>query len=829
MKRQSVQFIAAAAAVSALSLLLISCAGNPEKAKLRYLQKGDSYVAQKQYSSAIIEYRNALKVDPRYIDAYYQLAKADVAQANVDHAGGNTDAMVQHFRDAYNALSQAISLDPNRADVRIARAAMIVKYDPHDYSQASDDLNYVLKQDPKNAEAHRGVGMLDMAQKQYDQALQEFSKAATLDPKNAAAYVYMGLADLALRAADESPAAQTAHLTDAEANFNKAIEVDPHAGPAYAELATLYVQQKNPAQAEQVLNSGIAANPSADGLYVLLAGIYVQQKDLSHAEQTFQSGIKANPSVIPLYLQLASLFKNEGKQSDAENTLTSLLHQMPKSVDAAVGAGSFYSSAKMNDLAVTVYQQALASNPGNLTLEQKLEDIYLDENQTDQAAALDAEMLKQSPSDVIARTDKGRLLMAQGKFSDALNLLQSVSGETPTSPEPHYYLAIAYLRNNNPVQANSEFQQCLAQANNAKTADGLNTSRIALMQLIDLNLSQGKYSVAQLYAQELVKDSPNNPRAHLMLGDALLAVGQPRAAEKEYTTAQNMAPKDPSVQAAVGIFYAREKKFPEAENQLKSAMQAAPSNLGVLTDYTDLLVTEKKTQQANDLVSQFLTKNPDNAGAHLLMGRLDLLSKNETAALSDTQMALRLDPKSVDAYLQLGQIYQDQGNDSAAVQAYEQGAQLSPSSAPILTKIGDLYMSEGSLSKATAEYQKALNVDPTFAIAANNLAWIYAEQGQNLDVALGLAQKAKSQHPTVPSFSDTLAWVMFRKGDYSGAIPLLQDCINKAPNDAQFHYHLGMALVSDGKKTEGKAQLQAALHMNLDSQDAEQARKALSQ
>lgn len=818
MKRQWVQFSAAAAALTMLSLLLVSCAGNPAQAKLKFLQKGDAYMKQKQFSSAIIEYRNALKVDPRYVDAYYQLAKADVAQANVDHAANRTDATVQDFRDAFKALSQAISLDGNRADLRIARAAMIIKYDPQSYSQASDDLNHVLQLDPKNAEAHRGLGTLLMAQKHYDQALQEFSKAAAIDPKDASSYLYMGVANMQLH-----------HSDDAEANFKKAIQVDPHAGPAYVELASLYLQQKNQAQAEQILNSGISAIPSADGLYVALADIYIQQKNFAQAEQVYQTAIKANPSAIPLYLQLAGLFENQGKQSDAENTLTNLGNQLPKSVDAAAAAGNFYRMAKMNDRALAEFQRGLAANPGNLDLEHSIADLYLINGQTDQAATLDAEMLKQAPNDPLALTDQGRLLLAQGKVSDAVNTLQRVSSQSPASPDAHYYLAIAYLRSNNPVQANGEFQQALAQANAAHTPEGANVGRMTLGQLIGLNLSQGKYSVAQLYAQELVKDNPNNPTAHMLLADALWDLGQAKAAGDEYATAEKLAPSDPSVLANVGLFYAREKKFTEAENKLKAAMQAAPSSLGVVSDYADFLVSQKKVPEASTLVSQFVAKNSSDAGAHLLMGRINLLGNNEAAALSETQECLRLDPKNVNAYLQLGQIYQNQGNDPSAIQSYEQAAQLSPSSAPILTKIGNIYMAKGDLSRASAEFQRALNADPTFSIAANNLAWVYAEQGQNLDVALGLAQKAKAQNPGVPNFSDTLAWVMFRKGDYAGAIPLLQDCVKKVPDSAQFHYHLGMVLVSDGQKTAGKAQLQAALQMNLDTQDADQARKALSQ
>jgi predicted Zn-dependent protease len=93
-----------------------------------------------------------------------------------------------------------------------------------------------------------------------------------------------------------------------------------------------------------------------------------------------------------------------------------------------------------------------------------------------------------------------------------------------------------------------------------------------------------------------------------------------------------------------------------------------------------------------------------------------------------------------------------------------------------------------------------------------------------------MAQKAKSQKPESPYFTDTLAWVMYKKGNYSGAIPLLEDCLQRVPNLAECHYHLGMALVAAGQKEKGKTQLQAALQTKkLSSSYAEQAHQALAQ
>jgi Flp pilus assembly protein TadD len=93
-----------------------------------------------------------------------------------------------------------------------------------------------------------------------------------------------------------------------------------------------------------------------------------------------------------------------------------------------------------------------------------------------------------------------------------------------------------------------------------------------------------------------------------------------------------------------------------------------------------------------------------------------------------------------------------------------------------------------------------------------------------------MAQKAKSQAPELPSITDTLAWVMYKKGNYSGAIPLLQECVQKSPGSAEYHYHLGVVLVAAGQKDKGKSQLQAALQTNqLKDADAQQARQTLLQ
>jgi hypothetical protein len=59
--------------------------------------------------------------------------------------------------------------------------------------------------------------------------------------------------------------------------------------------------------------------------------------------------------------------------------------------------------------------------------------------------------------------------------------------------------------------------------------------------------------------------------------------------------------------------------------------------------------------------------------------------------------------------------------------------------------------SRGDLGKAEAYYRKSLQIQPKQPVAANNLAYRMLENGENVDVALTLAQTARQAMPNSPS------------------------------------------------------------------------------
>src|SRR5271163_2172569 len=115
-----------------VALFLNACARDPQKAKAKYLAEGQKYMKKGQYGDASVEFRNALRLDPRFVDAYYQLAQADLAQRD--------------WSAAYASLERAVDLDPNRLDARLDRGRLYLA--TREFDKAEAEAQYILHQDP---------------------------------------------------------------------------------------------------------------------------------------------------------------------------------------------------------------------------------------------------------------------------------------------------------------------------------------------------------------------------------------------------------------------------------------------------------------------------------------------------------------------------------------------------------------------------------------------------------------------------------------------------------------------------------------------------------
>jgi Flp pilus assembly protein TadD len=169
-----------------------------------------------------------------------------------------------------------------------------------------------------------------------------------------------------------------------------------------------------------------------------------------------------------------------------------------------------------------------------------------------------------------------------------------------------------------------------------------------------------------------------------------------------------------------------------------------------------------------------------------------------------------------------------QGNVAPAVAKWQAWSTAHPNDprAPVI--LGTLSEAQGNTNAAMAYYKKALAIQPDRPDAANNLAYLMLQSGQDTDVALSLAQTARRGMPHSPNTADTLAWAYYKKGIYGTARELLQDAEKTAPNNASIEYHMGMIESKLGDKAEAITHLKKAVSLAPGSQNAKDAAQALN-
>src|SRR5271166_3839767 len=296
----------------ALLVGLAGCTRNPDAAKRKYVESGMKYMDQKKYESAVIQFKKALQIDPRYSEAHYELGQAELAQ--------------QHWAAAFREFSSAIDQDPNNVKAHLAMGTMW--WQARKYTEAEEHARFVVEHDPNNLDGYMLLGNILLGEKHPQEAIDIYTKASALKPNDAGPYLNRAVAYNSLK--QEGPA---------EEDLNKAISVDPKATQAYYALSNFYMNKGDQKKAEEVLRLAI------------------------------QNSSPEDP--VP-YLRLASLMLHEGRKSDGELVVQQLRGKQPNSAAVATAIGDYYVASRNPEAAIKEYQRGLALDSKNQELQLRL-------------------------------------------------------------------------------------------------------------------------------------------------------------------------------------------------------------------------------------------------------------------------------------------------------------------------------------------------------------------------------------------------------------------------------------------------------------------------
>jgi tetratricopeptide (TPR) repeat protein len=287
---------------------------------------------------------------------------------------------------------------------------------------------------------------------------------------------------------------------------------------------------------------------------LLLSSTRLSAQEPIKTLQPSRSGTRDFGGLDPVLTQ-ANTFLQQGKPTDAEPLLRDYLAHHPDSADAHFLLGSI--------LFREVQESAsIGSSPSGVK-EERAKASLAEFN-------VGAKYGKPSASDLkIVSLDYVLL----GDYPDADKWLTKMLESASDDSEAWYYLGRTKYNENRFDEAVHAFEQCLKlDPQNVKAEDNLGLAYAGLNRVND--------AVAAYHAAiEWQKDSPTkNPGPFIDLADLLLDQNRPNEAIQYLGEAIEISPQDSKAHELLGKACARLDRFPEAQAELEKAAELAPQN-----------------------------------------------------------------------------------------------------------------------------------------------------------------------------------------------------------------------------------------------------------
>lgn len=711
----------------------------------------------------------------QYDAAAIQFRRA--VQANPNSAEAHYDlasslSKLGRWSEAYRELQATTQIEPQHVGAHLASAEILLA--ARQTQNARQEITSVLAVEPNNFQAHLLLGNSWFADQDFRAALEEFATCERLEPSNPAGYAQTGLVHL-----------RQGIYPDAAAAFTQAIKAAPTFAPAY-----LYLAQT------QVL-----------------------QGDQKTATATLEDGVALNPTQVPLYLATADEYLKSGRNQDIGPLFDKLRSQTSNAPDVLVALGDFYFREGDAQHAREILSQALERNPKNDVVMRRLIEVALNQQDWDYAEKLNKTLTAAKPKDPEARLFEARLQFARGAKAKAVETLEQLVHDSPDLALAHFYLGLAYARQGESARAISAFNDTVQ-----KNPDFI----WAYVGLGELYAQQGTPKLALDFASQALKRNPRFLPARMLEATALIQSGDTPRAIQEFRDLLAHDPKNSAILERLGFALANQKDYKSAEAQFEAALASNPGYAPALVDLATLYAVEKRPEQIEARVQLQIQRAPKQSGFYELLGDIQFSKKKFDDAGQSYAQAAQLNANSTIALLGLARTHAAQGKLPEGISDARKLLDLHPDYLVGYIELGQLLEKTGAFDQAGETYRHALDRNDDYAPALNNLAWLYCEHGGNLDLALGLAQKAKARFPNDPTISDTLAWVEYRKGMYDSAASALKDVASHAPQNAIYQYHYGMSLWKSSRADDARKALQRAIQLELPETEANEAKRALA-
>jgi tetratricopeptide (TPR) repeat protein len=764
-------------------LLTVGCKEDPQKAKLKHLEKGKQYLKEKRFAEARLEFLNAKQLDKNFAEAYYGLGEANFNLNNL--------------QDAFDAFRQAVDRDANHLEARIRLGNMYLQF-ARDEKEAERLAEEVLQKEAQHLGGRILRASVRVAQRRWDEAQRELESTLALAPKHIETYLGLARYYEQRGKAQEQAADAERFNREAERVFGQAIAADARSSMARLAFGDFLYANKRPAEAEQQLRAAFEIAPDDKLVLVALQRFYETQQRFDEAEKYVARLAELEPDQNSGRAQLFDLHARAGKL----------------------------------DQAISEYEALLKQNPKYSRGHSRLAELLLTRGDVAGAAKRVEEALKLNKQDTDALLVRGRIHTLNGRYRDAVTDLEQVLKQEPTLPAALYYIAEAHLQNNDPERGRAFIKDMLRY---------YPQSPAGLLMLIRIHLNQGQAAEAAQTANQIItgitylKENQSALQASRlppeMLPDleakgytsravARIQLKDYKGAQADLERAAQITPRSAEPHTNLATLYLLRNDLPSAQREAEQALELQPSNAQAVATAVMVYLQLKNFTLAHEKLDALLAAQP--ASAMLLDQKARVFAaQGDAAKLEQTlRRIIEADPSYLKAYFDLSAFYVHQNQTDRALAELQEVIKRKPDN---LLQMGQAYVLAGMLEEgrsryeeAARSYEKSLSYDTrsaSAAIAYNNLAWLYADRNLgNLDKAVDYARSAIAITPEA-SFYDTLGYIYHKKQLHGVAVEQFSQAIERRPLSAAYHLHLARALRDGGDASKARQAYERALQL----------------
>lgn len=381
------------------------------------------------------------------------------------------------------------------------------------------------------------------------------------------------------------------------------------------------------------------------------------------------------------------------------------------------------------------------------------------------------DILRENPNHPDANHNLGMLRVQQGRFIDALALLN-----IPIVAEP------------------SNRQYWLSYINTLIDAQELSLAREILELAGQYGISGESFEALRKRLYPLAMKGDNGPSTEQIDHLINLFSGHDEAAiESAASRLVIDFPEHFFGWKVLGTLYTKQSRHTEAEQALRQAITFAPDEAEAHNTLGNLYMNMGRLEEAEACFHKAVILFPEYAEAYNNLGNVQGAQRNFNGAMDSFAKALKINPDYAQVHFNLGTLLYDAGQEFSAISSLQRAIVINPEFAQAHYNLAGIMMALKEFQPAIASYKKAIEVDPNYADAYYNMAMAYKDYGQ-LDNAIACFRQAVSVKENFSAAYNNLGISLHQMGHLQESAESYRRAIEIEPHSAVFYNNLGLVL-----------------------------------